>query len=166
VPTVVTQAGRRLQADGGVVPDLLVADDTLTLAEQRLVVESARAGIPLTLRVAEFTFEEARRAQGGGGPPEFDASTLDAFLARLKAEGLPAEVADDPQGREYLAWRSRMAFEDRVGHTGHSLEVQAERDRVLAAALRLLAESDSQSALFGAVRSQVTRAARGGPTGG
>ncbi len=166
VPTVLTPAGRRLQADGGVVPDFLVADDTLTLAEQRLVLEAARAGIPLTLRIAEYSFEQAQRALDGTGSGEIEPGTLDPFLARLEAEGLSPEVVRDPQNRAYLAWRSRMAFEDRVGHSGHALQVQAERDAVLAAALRLLGGSKSQRDLFAAVQSEVARSAKGEAGGG
>ena len=59
---VTTAAGRSLRADGGVFPDLIVEDDTLTTGEQTLLIESARAGVPITLRIAEFSFEEARKA--------------------------------------------------------------------------------------------------------
>ncbi len=44
--TLTTPGGRTLRADGGVFPDLVIEDDTLTTAEQNLIIEAARAQIP------------------------------------------------------------------------------------------------------------------------
>ncbi len=159
-PTVVTEAGRVLRSDGGVFPDLEVPIDTLTTAEQRLVLESARAGIPLTLRIAEYSFEEARKAMDGSGAEELDPGTLDAFLVRLQEEGLAPEVVQHPEARAYLGWRARMAFEDRMGHTGHALRAQSERDPVLKTAFRLLSGSSSPSDLFAAVEAEKSSAGK------
>lgn len=153
-PVVTTAAGRSLRADGGVFPDLMVEDDTLTTGEQKLLIESARAGIPLTLRIAEFSFEEARKALEGSGPPELDSDVIDALLEALRAEGLPSEVLEHPDVPSYLSWRARIAFADRVNHSQHALEYQAERDRVLAAAIRFLEEAHSQTDLFAAVEAE------------
>ncbi|MFC1575900.1 S41 family peptidase [Gemmatimonadota bacterium] len=164
-PVVVTQAGRTLRADGGVFPDLLVEDDTLTTGEQTLVLEAARAGIPLTLRIAEFSFEQARRAIEGTGPQEMDPQALEAFLTALVEEGLPEEIVQNPDARGYLSWRSRLSFADRAGHDQHVVEFQAERDRVLAEAIRLLESAETQSDLFVAVDTESGRASMGGASG-
>ena len=151
IPTVVTPGGRTLRADGGVFPDLEVRDDTLTSAEQRLLIESARAEVPLTLRIAEFSFQEARKALDGEGPPELDPKAVEAFIRTLQEEGVPAEVLEEPDVPRYLSWRARIAFEDRVGHEGHALEFQAERDRVLEKAIQFLKGARTQAELFAAV---------------
>jgi hypothetical protein len=166
IPTVVTEAGRRLRADGGVFPDLEIPADTLTTAEQTLIVEAARASIPLTLRIAEFAFEEARRALSGTGPQELDPASLDRLLDQLQEEGLPEEVLRHPEAVAWLDWRARIDFAQRADHTQHALEFQAERDVVLAAALRLLAGSGSQSDLFAAVDAEVARNRRAQVAGG
>jgi len=153
-PVVVSEGGRTLRADGGVFPDLVVEDDTLTTAEQNLLIESARASVPLTLRIAEFSFEEARKASEGQGPGELNPGALDGFIQALRDEGVPAEILDAPGVSEYLSWRARIAFEDRVGHRGHALEYQAERDRVLDKAIRFLEGSRTQSELFAAVEAE------------
>ena len=151
IPTVVTGAGRTLRADGGVFPDLIVVDDTLTTAEQTLLIESARAEVPLTLRIAEFSFQEARKAMDGEGPEDLDPRAVKDFIRTLEEEGVPAEVLQHPDVPRYLSWRARIAFEDRVGHEGHALEFQAERDRVLDKAILFLQAANTQSELFAAV---------------
>ncbi|MGW8266184.1 MAG: S41 family peptidase [Longimicrobiales bacterium] len=152
IPVIVTAAGRSLRADGGVFPDLVVEDDTLTTAEQSLLIESSRAGVPLTLRIAEFSFEEARKAMEGEGPAELDPRTIENLIRALREEGVAAEALEHPDVPEYLSWRTRIAFEDRVGHEGHALEFQAERDRVLAKAILFLEGAHTQADLFAAVQ--------------
>lgn len=172
IPFIVTAAGRSLRADGGVFPDLAVKDDTLTTAEQTLLIESARAGVPLTLRIAEFAFEEARKAMEGEGPAELDPRTVDQLIQALREEGVPAEALEHPDVPLYLSWRTRIAFEDRVGHEGHALEFQAERDRVLAQAILFLEGAHTQAELFAAVQAAAEASAAhvvatsGGDAGG
>jgi carboxyl-terminal processing protease len=156
-PTVETAAGRLLRADGGVFPDLVIEPDTFSTAEQNLLVESARAEIPLTLRITEFAFEHVRRARDGTGPAELDPEALPAFFNLLEEEGLPAEALQDPEARNYLSWRVRWAFAQRAGHYHHALEFQAERDRTLAEAIRFLETSDSQGDLFATVDNEAAR---------
>ena len=150
-PVVTTPAGRTLRADGGVFPDLVVEDDTLTTAEQSLLIESARAGVPLTLRIAEYAFDQARRALEGVGPEELDPATIDGFIDALREEGVPREVLEHPDVPRYLSWRARMAFADRVNHQQHALEFLAERDRVLEKAIEVLEGVHTQSELFAVV---------------
>lgn len=150
-----TAAGRSLRADGGVYPDLVVQDDTLTTAEQRLLIESARAGIPLTLRLAEFAFQEAQEALDGSGNQEMDPEAVMALMEALREEGVPSDVLDHPDVRRYLDWTARIDFAMRIDRQSHALELRAKRDRVLAAAIRFLAEAESQSDLFAAVEAEV-----------
>jgi hypothetical protein len=159
-PTVQTAAGRILRADGGVFPDLVIEPDTLTTVEQNLLVESARAEIPLSLRVTEFAFEHVRRARDGTGPEELDPRAIPAFFDILAEEGLSADLLEDPVVRDYLSWRVKLAFAQRAEHYDHALEFQAERDRILAKAIRFLETSNSQGELFAAVDVEAARARR------
>jgi carboxyl-terminal processing protease len=157
-PVVVTAEGRSLRADGGVFPDLVIEDDTLRTAEQNLVIEAARAGVPLTLRIAEFAFEEAKRALDGTGPPELDPAALERFVSQLREEGVPGELLDDEEVRGYLSWRARINFAERAGHDQHALEYQAERDRVLRRAVEMLEASGTQADLFATVERAAEKA--------
>lgn len=164
-PTVVTPGGRILRADGGVFPDLVIEDDTLTTVEQNLQIESIRAQIPLNLRVTEQAFAHAKKALDGTGPQELASGAVDPLMEGLAEEGLPEELLADPEVRAYLDWRLRMAFAQRVQHYDHALEYQAERDRVLAAAMEFLEASESQADLFARVESEVSRAERAEASG-
>ncbi len=116
-PTVVTKAGRTLRADGGVFPDLVIEDDTLTTVEQNLLVESARAQIPLTLRITEFAFEQVRMAKAGTGPEELAPETIEPFFDLLEEEGLSAEIMADPEARDY----PELASQNGLRPTGRAL---------------------------------------------
>lgn len=159
-PTVLTEAGRSLRADGGVFPDLVIEGDTLTTVEQNLLVESVRAEIPLNLRITEFAFEQAQLAKNRTGQEELDPVAMESFFDLLGGEGLPAGLLDDPEARDYLSWRARMAFAQRTERYDHALEVQAERDRVLAEAFKLLEASSSQVELFATVEMEAAQARR------
>jgi carboxyl-terminal processing protease len=154
-PVVTTASGRSLRADGGVFPDLIVEDDTLTTGEQTLLIESARARVPLTLRIAEFSFDEAKKALEGTGPAELDPSLIETLVEALREEGVPSEALDHPDVFGYLSWRARIHFADRANHSQHALEYQAERDRVLEAAISFLEEAHTQTELFTAVEAEV-----------
>jgi carboxyl-terminal processing protease len=156
-PVIVTGGGRTLRADGGVYPDLPIEDDTLRTGEQNLLMETARSGVPLTLRISEFAFEEAKKALDGTGPEELDPSSLEGLLAQLRAEGVPAEILDDPDVRGFLSWRARINFAERAGHDQHALEAQAERDRVLREAIKVLEGANSQTDLFISVQREAER---------
>jgi hypothetical protein len=159
-PTLKTLGGRTLRADGGVFPDLVVEDDTLSTVEQNLLIEAARAQFPLTLRITEFAFEHARRAQEGSGPEELTPEALEPFYRQLEQGGLPAELLQEQEARDYLSWRVRMAFGQRAERYDYALQVQAERDRVLAEALKLLKSADSQVELFAAAETEAAAFAR------
>ncbi|MFH1765176.1 MAG: S41 family peptidase [Gemmatimonadota bacterium] len=164
-PTVVTEAGRSLRADGGVFPDLVIEDDTLTTVEQTLLVEALRAQIPLNLRITEFAFEHAQLAKDGRGPEELSPEAMEPFFHLLEVEGLSAELLKHPEARAYLSWRARMAFAQRAEHYDHALEVQAERDRVLAEAFEFLEAAGSQEDLFAAVEREAAQGHRAEASG-
>lgn len=152
-PTVRTPAGRELVAAGGIFPDLEVEDDTLKLAERALLQAAADAEVPLPLRITEYGFAEAQALEAAGEDRvRLRDEAFETFLGRLRDEGVPAEVVDDPVAREYLAWRARWATADRMGvaYVGATTEIRMERDPVLTTALELLAAAPSQTALFSA----------------
>lgn len=159
-PTVVTKAGRILRADGGVYPDLVVEEDTLTTVEQNLLVEANKAQIPLTLRITEFVFEQVRAAKAGTGPEELAPEAIEPFFDLLREAGLPAEVLNEPGAKDYLRWRLRMTFAQRAEHYDHALEFQSERDRVLAKAMELLEGAGSQVDLFATVEAEASKGHR------
>lgn len=163
-PRVTTGEGRTLVDGGGIFPDLEVESDTLTTAEQELILAANEAEFPLGLRLAEFSFEEARKLLEADASPRLDAAALDAFIDEMVAEGLPAEAVADPEVRDYLAWRSRVGIAQRMNDIGREADFRLERDRVLAEAVRLLGESTTQAELYRAADAAETAAHRGEDT--
>jgi len=144
-------AGRTLWGGGGVYPDLEILDDTLSLAEQEFVSAAIEAEIPFTQRVQEAAFAVAQEARESGIVPDaFPRSALDAFMAELVAEGVPARMVTD-ETRDYLRWRLEVALYQRLELVNRTLEVQTRRDPVLARAVELLKGVSTQDELFRAV---------------
>jgi len=164
LPTIRSEHGRDLVAAGGIFPDLAVPYDTLTLRERDLLQSAAQDQIPLPLRIAEFGFSEAQVLSAAGGSPHLREEAFDAFLEALETEGVSRELLTDPEVRQYLAWRARIAVADRMDRLGASAQVRMERDAVLAQAVQLLREHPSQADLFAAVeRMAASGAATGAP---
>lgn len=147
-PRVTTPDGRTLVDGGGVFPDLEVEADTLTTAEQNLIRSANEAEYNLGLRLAEFSFEEARKLREADAAPRLDTQALDAFIDTMVEEGLPAEAVASQEVRDYLAWRARVGIAQRMDDVGREADFRMERDRVLAQAVQLLGESTSQTELF------------------
>jgi carboxyl-terminal processing protease len=152
-PRVRTTSGRELVAGGGIFPDIEIADDTLKTVERALFDRSAEKEIPIALRLQEFAFEEALRLrQTGASTPAVGEPTFNAFIAKLKGEGVPAELLDDPEVRSYLGWRARVLVADRMNALGSSVRARMDRDPVLTEALRLLQTARTQEDLYAAAR--------------
>jgi carboxyl-terminal processing protease len=148
---VTTAQGRTLIDGGGIFPDLEVQEDTLTVLERDLLRVTAEMRFPLGLRIAEFGFQVAAiRRQSDEAPGLLDEE-FDAFLEELVDEGLDGELIDDPDVREYLHWRSRIAVAQRMDDLAAEAGFRTERDPVLSEAIRLIEASGSQAELFGAV---------------
>ena len=73
------------------------------------------------------------------------------FMDSLVEEGLPVEMAEDQDVRDYLLWRGRIAVAQRMNDVGAEADVLAERDKVLTEAIRLLTSTTTQAELFQAV---------------
>jgi carboxyl-terminal processing protease len=167
-PKVRTISGRELIAGGGIFPDMDIADDTLKTVERTLLEKSAEKEIPIALRLQEFGFQEAQRLrQAGQAKPVMSQAAFEAFVGKLKTEGVPAELLDDPQIKSYLSWRARILIADRLTdggrELGSSVKIRMERDPVLTEAMRLLQSARTQDELFAAAkRASGTRMGSGG----
>jgi carboxyl-terminal processing protease len=149
--TVVTAQGRELVNGGGIFPDLEIEEDTLLLPEQELVRVTNEAEFPLNLRVTEFGFRISSARRSANQPPGVTDAEFEAFMTQLVTEGLPGSLANDATVRNYLRWRSRISVAQRMRDVGAEANVIAERDPVLAEAIRLLTTNDTQAELFTAI---------------
>ncbi len=160
-PRVTTGEGRTLVDGGGIFPDLEIESDTLTTAEQELIIAANEAEYNLGLRLAEFSFEEARKLLEVDASPRLDEEALDAFIDQMVSEGLPAEAVADAEVRDYLAWRARVGIAQRMNDIGREADFRLERDRVLAEAVRLLGQAATQAELYRAADAAETAAHQG-----
>ena len=147
---VTSQSGRSLLAGGGVFPDLTIANDTLTSLEREFLPVTAAEGVNVALRIAEHAFSQAEKRTDEGAEPGVNAGDFEAFLVALSGEGVPQSFMDSPEIREYLEWRLATRIADRMGRTGPSMEIRAQRDPVLAEAIALLSEAGSPAELYAA----------------
>ena len=148
---VKTEGGRELVAAGGVFPDLEIANDTLTIIERQFISQAAGARVPMSLRIEEFAFNQSERLRTEGSDPAIDPAAFEDFLAGLAEEGADRTHLDNDEVRRYLEYLILPIIARRMDRFGRSKELRARRDPVLAEAMRLLGEVESQSELFAAV---------------
>jgi carboxyl-terminal processing protease len=145
---VTTPGGRDLVAAGGVFPDLAIANDTLTLMEREFISQAAAARVPVSLRIEEFSFGQAEQRKADSGEPSIDPAGFEVFLDGLEEDGAEREYLDDEGVRAYLQYLILPRIARRMDMLGRAVEFRASRDPVLAEALRLLGEAETQADLF------------------
>jgi carboxyl-terminal processing protease len=151
-PKITTEAGRELVAAGGIFPDLMIPNDTLTIAEREFLQDAAERQVPIPLRIAEFGFAQSQsQAQADGTVrPALDETAFEAFLADLAAEGADATMLANPEVRAYMRWQSEISMFDRLNRLGWATEARMRRDPALAEAVVLLTGSATQPELYAA----------------
>lgn len=158
-PKIATESGREMYAAGGIFPDVELAPDTFLVGERRLLEAAAEHEIPLGTRIQEAAFSEAQRLRGEDGRPALSDGAFDDLVQSLVEEGLPQEVLEHPEARDYLAWRTRVTIAERMDQLGATVLFRMERDPALAEALRLLRTSETQAQLFRAAEASRDRRA-------
>ena len=147
-PVFTTEMGRELKGGGGVFPDLEIDGDTLLVIERRLLEQATAAEFPLGLRLAEIGFDRAQAVGNDGAEATITEEVLEAFIAELRDAGVPDATLDDPAARSYLLWRLEINLSQRMEDDARLVQFRIQRDPVLAEAVRLLREVDSQAELF------------------
>lgn len=165
-PTVTSMGGRTLYAGGGIVPDVLVDRDTLTLAEQRAVRALYQEGGIFTTGIFNFAVAYLQRTNGPaslngasnggaggfsiGGPGDFRISTaeLDRLYEALEAQGFetPKSTWDAAARFVRLELESEIALQGwgEIGQFRRRLEA----DQPVRTAFDLLRTSGSQASLL------------------
>ena len=147
---VKTRGGRELVAAGGVFPDLEISNDTLTVLEREFLSQTARARVPLNLRIEEFAFGQAERYRAEGNDPALDPAAFQQFLTGLAEDGADRTYLDNDEVHAYLEYLILPRIAERMERMGRAVELRAKRDPVLSEAMRLLGEVETQAELFAA----------------
>ncbi len=147
---VTTATGRALQSGGGVFPDMLVENAFLQPEERALLAAANEAGLSLFVAIEEYAFVRAKEAMAASRIETLLAADMDDLIASLEHAGIPDSVVRNPVASAYVHWRTQVRYLNRAGARHLALDVQAERDNVLAQALELARAATTQDALFAA----------------
>ena len=149
-PVVTTEGGRELVGGGGVFPDIEIRNDTLTIIEREFTSQAAGARVPMNLRIEEFAFDQSEKLRAEGANPMIDPAAFEDLLAGLADAGVDRTYLDNDEVRGYLEYLIIQRIAIRMDLMGRAMEFRAQRDPVLAEAVRLLGENETQAELFAA----------------
>lgn len=148
---VATPAGRLIKAGGGVYPDVEVVSDTFGIEVRRLVEHATEKQVLLFARMEEYAFDLAQAARASGDVQPLQTSAFDGLAMELTNAGLDEALVDDPVARAWMEWRTQVRYLSRADALDLALSVQAQRDRVLAEAIRLARSAATTDELFALV---------------
>lgn len=144
-PAYKSDAGRTVYGGGGITPDVIVSDDTLTTAEQKFAKSIAPKSQEFFTVLNDYSTELSKTAR-----PTFTVTPawMNELYTRLQAKGVTSDRASYEASRRYL---SRL-LEQRVAHyvAGDSSAKRRDLpyDAPLRKAIELLDRSGSQRELF------------------
>lgn len=143
-----TDSGRIVYGGGGIVPDLIVRQDTMTDAEREFFTTIARGGSAFNDAIFRFAVDFVR--ENPDLEPNFPVTDamLDRFYDRLVEGGVEIDRAEFDGADSWL--RRRIGQEVALAKFGSSVASQRANvdDRVVQTAVDLLRNADSQQALF------------------
>ena len=104
----------------------------------------------MSLRIEEFAFSQSEQLRAEGRDPAIDPTAFEDFLTGLAEEGADRTYLDDTKVREYLEYLIVQRIARRMDRFGLATDLRSRRDPVLAEAIRLLGEVETQAELFAA----------------
>jgi carboxyl-terminal processing protease len=153
-PAYKSDAGRIVYGGGGITPDIIVPDDTLTSAEQRLAKALAPKQQEFYTTYYDYSLDLAKQVNKDFVPsPAWRAE----FLRRLQAKGVTVDKADYDASSRYVdrlleQWVSRFAFGDSAAKRR-----DLPFDSPLRKAIELLDKGASQKELFALASAEAGR---------
>jgi carboxyl-terminal processing protease len=146
-PPFTTAAGRTVFGGGGIVPDVIVATDTLSDGDLRFV--RALGGRATALQYAAFDLARSLPAQTG--PVVVRDEWRAQVLAALRQDGVSVSDDDFAKARGFVDYVITQQVARLFGGERSVFDNLLSSDRQLAAARRQLVAAPSQQALFAAV---------------
>jgi carboxyl-terminal processing protease len=156
-PTYKSDAGRTVYGGGGITPDVIVGDDTLTLAEQQFAKAVAPKGQDFFTALNDYSVELSKSVK-----PTFtvEPAWTSEFYTRLQARG----VAVDRKSYDAASRYVNRLLDQRVAHYAFGDSTAKRRDLSYDAPLRkaidLLDKGASQHDLFAMVGETLAPATR------
>ena len=156
-PTYKSDAGRTVYGGGGITPDVIVNDDTLTAAEQQFAKAVAPKGQDFFTVLNDYSAELAKSVK-----PTFtvEPAWTSEFYSRLQARG----VAVDRKSYDAASRYVNRLLDQRVAHYAFGDSTAKRRDLAYDAPLRkaidLLDKGASQRDLFAMVGENLSTPSR------
>ena len=152
-----TDSGRLVYGGGGIVPDLVVRQDTSTLAERDFLTVLSREASKFERVLTDYAVEYSQQHRSLTPDFEITDEMRRDLLGRIQRNGIPVTDAQFRAGQRFID--ARMVQE--IAEVRFSTAVAARRndvnDRVLQEAIRLLQGSRDQAALFRAAAALAAR---------
>ena len=148
-PAFSSDAGRTVYGGGGIAPDVIVPDDTLSTAEQDFLRSLAPKAQPFVTTLNQYALElKSQAAPGFTIRPEWRAE----MRRRLTAAGVTIDAKYEPTATKVLDRElDRRVARLVLGDAGAKVRALPE-DHQLVEAMQLLSGAKSQSALLAAGR--------------
>lgn len=144
-PAFRSDAGRTVYGGGGITPDVLVPEDTLTSAEQQFNKAVAPKSQDVYVTLYAYALELSKRV---GKDFQVQQPWLDEFYARLQSKGVTVDRRQYDAAHRYVS----HLLEDRVARFAFGDSAAKRRDLVYDAPLRraidILDRGSSQKDLF------------------
>jgi carboxyl-terminal processing protease len=144
-PAFRSDAGRVVYGGGGVAPDVLVRDDTLTMAEQNLAKALAPKSQDVYVTLYDYSLELSRTAK-----PNFTVQPAwrDELFRRIVAKGVKVERAQYDSASRYIDRLLDQRVAQLMGGDSTAKRHDLKFDAPLRAALDLMEKGSSQKDLF------------------
>jgi carboxyl-terminal processing protease len=144
-PAFKSDAGRTVYGGGGITPDVLVQDDTLTTAEQQFNKAIAPKSQDVYVILYDYALELSKTA-----PKEFQVqqSWLDEFYNRIHAKGVELTKPQYDAARRYVGRVIEERVARFVGGDSTAKRRDLKYDRPLQRAIDLIEKGNTQKDLF------------------
>ena len=144
-PAYKSDAGRVVYGGGGVAPDILVHDDTITTAEQALAKAIAPKSQDVYVVLADYTLELSRSATRDF---KVQPQWRDEFYKRLTAKGVTIDRAQYDAASRYVDRLLEQRVAQYVGGDSTAKRRDLAFDAPLRKALQIMEKGTTQHDLF------------------
>jgi carboxyl-terminal processing protease len=147
-PVFETDGGRRILGGGGIIPDVLVTADTLTLSEQRGLLELDRSGGRFLTAVFNFAVSYLQNHPDLSRSFELSDGDLRAFQNRLDYEGIELSPEAFSAARRFIEFQLEREIALQAWGASGEFQRLLSGDRALQRAIRLLNQAETTPALL------------------